>query len=73
MDVVIVNEGTLSLAEKPIPWTRLVLVCAWCKRTLDAAGVWRAAPPLRPGEAATHGICGDCLEKHSPGDPADGA
>lgn len=67
-----VIEETLSLDEKRIPWTRLVLACAWCKRMFDDEGVWRPAGPLRPGEAVTHGICGDCLEKHSPGDPRDG-
>jgi hypothetical protein len=64
-------EGTPSLAERRIPWTRLVLACAWCKRMLDDEGVWRAARPLLRREALTHGICPDCLEKHSPSDPRD--
>jgi hypothetical protein len=65
-------EGTLSLAERRIPWTNLVLACAWCKRMPDDEGVWRAARPLLPGEAVTHGICSDCLDEHSPGDPLEG-
>jgi hypothetical protein len=71
--VVVVIEGTLRLAQKRIPWTRLVLACAWCKRMLDDEGVWRTAGTLHPGEAITHGICGDCLDEHSPSDPPDGA
>ena len=64
-------EGMLRLAEKRVPWTKLVLVCAWCKRMLDDKGVWRPARPLLPGEALTHGICPDCLEEQS-GNPLDG-
>jgi hypothetical protein len=65
-------EGTLHLAEKRLPWKKLVLACAWCKRMLDDQGVWRPARALLPGEAVTHGICPDCLDKESPGDPLDG-
>jgi hypothetical protein len=65
-------EGTLRLDEKRLPWKKLVLACAWCKRMLDDEGVWRTARPLLPGEALTHGICPDCLDKQSSGDPRDG-
>jgi len=48
--------------------SKLVLVCAWCKRMPDGGGTWREGRRLAPGEEPTHGICPDCLEKQSDGD-----
>ena len=56
-------ERTSSLTERRIPWTKLVLECAWCRRMLDDERAWRRAWPLLPGEALTHGICPDCARQ----------
>jgi len=66
---IVAGELALAiLAERSGP-TRLTTRCSWCGRVRDADQVWRAAGALDPGgagQAVTHGICPECLERHFP-------
>ena len=56
-----VSEAT-ALGD-PETFSRLITVCAWCKRTQSADGFWRYAEKTSRTDIEpklTHGICSEC-------------